>query len=173
MVSPFCNARACLLQTANNRKTCIARHRLPRDSPSLVSSTVVCIGISRILPYLRDSIMPCHVSPALTTPICYAATSVMLVEYSTTAFLLVTTCSFLNGEGAETHEKVCVHALCMPAKVDVHPGAVLRVRELLCRCGHCQQLSPKWSQAARALKGIVKVAAVNCEEDKQLCSKHG
>ncbi|KAL3131807.1 hypothetical protein ABBQ38_007523 [Trebouxia sp. C0009 RCD-2024] len=40
-------------------------------------------------------------------------------------------------------------------------------------CGHCQQLSPKWSQAARALKGIAKVAAVNCEEEKQLCSKHG
>lgn len=52
-------------------------------------------------------------------------------------------------------------------------GALLRVCDLLCRCGHCQQLSPKWSQAARALKGIVKVAAVNCEEDKQLCSKHG
>lgn len=26
---------------------------------------------------------------------------------------------------------------------------------------------------AKSLKGIVKVAAVNCEEHKQLCGKHG
>ena len=48
-----------------------------------------------------------------------------------------------------------------------------RYTEHGCRCGHCQQLSPKWSKVADSLKGIVKVAAVNCEEDKQLCSKHG
>lgn len=41
------------------------------------------------------------------------------------------------------------------------------------RCGHCKQLAPKWSKVADSLKGIVKVAAVNCEEDKQLCGKHG
>ncbi|DBA98372.1 TPA: hypothetical protein ACH3X3_012387 [Trebouxia sp. C0006] len=40
-------------------------------------------------------------------------------------------------------------------------------------CGHCKQLAPEWSKVAKSFKGIGKVAAVNCEEDKQLCGKHG
>lgn len=40
-------------------------------------------------------------------------------------------------------------------------------------CGHCQQLVPKWNKLADALKEVVKVEAVNCDEHKALCSKHG
>lgn len=40
-------------------------------------------------------------------------------------------------------------------------------------CGHCRNLAPKWSKVAASLKGIVKVGAVNCDIEKQLCSKHG
>jgi thiol-disulfide isomerase/thioredoxin len=38
-------------------------------------------------------------------------------------------------------------------------------------CGHCQQLSPKWKKVAASLKGVVKVAAVNCDEHKSICSQ--
>mmetsp|Transcript_67123 Transcript_67123/g.101194 ORF Transcript_67123/g.101194 Transcript_67123/m.101194 type:complete len:394 (+) Transcript_67123:16-1197(+) len=35
-------------------------------------------------------------------------------------------------------------------------------------CGHCKQLTPAWEAAASNLKGIVKIAAVNCDEDREL-----
>jgi len=35
-------------------------------------------------------------------------------------------------------------------------------------CGHCQQLKPAWEQAAKALAGIVNVAAVDCDEHKSI-----
>lgn len=41
------------------------------------------------------------------------------------------------------------------------------------RSGHCRQLAPKWMSLAKALKGIVKVGAVNCEADPGLCQEHG
>lgn len=40
-------------------------------------------------------------------------------------------------------------------------------------CGHCQQLTPEYDKAATALKGIVKVGAVNADEHKSLGSKYG
>jgi len=35
-------------------------------------------------------------------------------------------------------------------------------------CGHCRNLVPAWEAAAKNLDGIVKVAAVNCDEEKEL-----
>jgi len=35
-------------------------------------------------------------------------------------------------------------------------------------CGHCKNLAPAWEAAATNLKGIVKVAAINCDEEKEL-----
>ncbi|EFN61326.1 Protein disulfide-isomerase A6 [Camponotus floridanus] len=40
-------------------------------------------------------------------------------------------------------------------------------------CGHCQQLTPEYEKAANALKGIVKVGAVNADEHKSLGGKYG
>ncbi|XP_012521836.1 protein disulfide-isomerase A6 homolog [Monomorium pharaonis] len=40
-------------------------------------------------------------------------------------------------------------------------------------CGHCQQLMPEYDKAATALKGVVKVGAVNADEHKSLGSKYG
>lgn len=39
-------------------------------------------------------------------------------------------------------------------------------------CGHCQQLAPKYKQVAASLKGIAHVGAINCDEQRQLCSQH-
>jgi len=38
-------------------------------------------------------------------------------------------------------------------------------------CGHCQQLTPKWKKVAASLKGVVKVAAINCDQHKGVCGE--
>ncbi|KAK7868099.1 hypothetical protein R5R35_005546 [Gryllus longicercus] len=40
-------------------------------------------------------------------------------------------------------------------------------------CGHCQQLVPEYSKAATALRGVVKVGAVNADEHKSLGGQYG
>jgi len=40
-------------------------------------------------------------------------------------------------------------------------------------CGHCKQLAPIWEQAAKKLKGIVKVAAVDADVEKELGGRFG
>jgi protein disulfide-isomerase A6 len=40
-------------------------------------------------------------------------------------------------------------------------------------CGHCQQFVPEYSKAATALKGVIKVGAVNVDEHKSLGGQYG
>ncbi|XP_046574574.1 protein disulfide-isomerase A6 homolog [Haliotis rubra] len=40
-------------------------------------------------------------------------------------------------------------------------------------CGHCRSLVPEWKKAAKALKGVVKVAAVDADEHKSLGGQYG
>ena len=40
-------------------------------------------------------------------------------------------------------------------------------------CGHCQKLKPEYERAATALAGLVKVAAVDCTQNQDLCQAHG
>ncbi|XP_063357846.1 protein disulfide-isomerase A6 homolog [Cydia amplana] len=40
-------------------------------------------------------------------------------------------------------------------------------------CGHCKNLVPEYKKAAKALKGIIKVGAVDADQHKSLSSKYG
>ncbi|CAK7230909.1 hypothetical protein SCUCBS95973_007731 [Sporothrix curviconia] len=40
-------------------------------------------------------------------------------------------------------------------------------------CGHCKNLKGDYEKAARSLAGMVNVAAVNCDETRELCSSMG
>ena len=40
-------------------------------------------------------------------------------------------------------------------------------------CGHCQKLAPEYQKAAKALKGIIGVGAVDCDQHKSLCGQYG
>ncbi|NP_001007974.1 protein disulfide-isomerase A6 precursor [Xenopus tropicalis] len=40
-------------------------------------------------------------------------------------------------------------------------------------CGHCQRLTPDWKKAATALKGVVKIGAVNADQHQSLGGQYG
>ena len=40
-------------------------------------------------------------------------------------------------------------------------------------CGHCKNFAPEYEKAARALKGIFKIGAVNADSEKELAGKYG
>merc|ERR1719158_2565568 len=40
-------------------------------------------------------------------------------------------------------------------------------------CGHCKALAPEYRKAAKALKSIAKLGAVDCDTEKELAGKYG
>lgn len=40
-------------------------------------------------------------------------------------------------------------------------------------CSHCHQLAPAWREMARELHGVLRIGAVNCEEEWMLCRQQG
>ncbi|XP_058802167.1 dnaJ homolog subfamily C member 10-like [Phymastichus coffea] len=41
------------------------------------------------------------------------------------------------------------------------------------QCSHCHHLAPVWRKVAKDLEGVIRVGAVNCEDDWHLCSQVG
>ena len=40
-------------------------------------------------------------------------------------------------------------------------------------CGHCKSFAPEYQKAAKALKGIIGVGAIDCDQHKSLCGQYG
>jgi len=40
-------------------------------------------------------------------------------------------------------------------------------------CSHCHELAPTWRRLARELEGVIRIGAVNCEDDWVLCRQEG
>lgn len=40
-------------------------------------------------------------------------------------------------------------------------------------CGHCHHLAPIWRKIAKDLEGVIRIGAVNCEDDWSLCHEIG
>lgn len=40
-------------------------------------------------------------------------------------------------------------------------------------CGHCKALAPEYRKAAKALNGIAKIGAVDCDKEQALAQKYG
>lgn len=40
-------------------------------------------------------------------------------------------------------------------------------------CHHCHELAPTWRKLASDLEGVIRIAAVNCEDDWVLCRQLG
>ncbi|XP_077298577.1 dnaJ homolog subfamily C member 10-like [Arctopsyche grandis] len=36
-------------------------------------------------------------------------------------------------------------------------------------CSHCHELAPEWRRLSKSLEGVVKIGAVNCEDERDLC----
>lgn len=41
------------------------------------------------------------------------------------------------------------------------------------RCGHCHDLAPTWRSIAKQLEGVVRIGAVNCQDNFMLCRNQG
>ena len=52
-------------------------------------------------------------------------------------------------------------------------SSVLKRVRIVFRCGHCQALVPEYKKFAKAVKGVVKVGAVDASEHQQLGGRFG
>jgi len=41
------------------------------------------------------------------------------------------------------------------------------------RCGHCHDLAPTWRKIAKLLQGVIRIGAVNCQDEFMLCQRQG
>ncbi|KAF5269548.1 hypothetical protein FQR65_LT17955 [Abscondita terminalis] len=53
------------------------------------------------------------------------------------------------------------------------PSQVWFVNFYSAQCHHCHELAPVWRRLSSELEGVIRIAAVNCEEDWALCRQLG
>jgi protein disulfide-isomerase-like protein len=56
---------------------------------------------------------------------------------------------------------------------EVSSDAITLVEFFAPWCGHCKTLAPNFARAATELKGVAKLASVDCTVHKDLCSRYG
>jgi len=101
------------------------------------------------------------------------------------SFLLAVLCMALLATGALAHGDHGDHShdddansdvvILDPANFDAEvKGADLTLVEFFAPwCGHCKALAPNYARAATELKGVAKLASVDCTIHKDLCSRYG
>ena len=47
------------------------------------------------------------------------------------------------------------------------------LKENLILGGHCKSLEPEWIKLAKEMKGLIKIGAINCDDEKELAGHFG
>ncbi|CAL9689741.1 unnamed protein product [Knipowitschia caucasica] len=55
----------------------------------------------------------------------------------------------------------------------VNSGEVWFINFYSPRCSHCHQLAPTWREVAKEMDGVIRIGAVNCGDNHQLCRRRG
>ena len=80
--------------------------------------------------------------------------------------VLVLTCSFADAFYAKSSGVVALNSQNFKKQV-IDSDELWLVEFYAPWCGHCKSLKPVWEKVAKALKGIVKVGAVDMDADPQ------
>ncbi|XP_020784724.2 dnaJ homolog subfamily C member 10 [Boleophthalmus pectinirostris] len=55
----------------------------------------------------------------------------------------------------------------------VNSGEIWFINFYSPRCSHCHQLAPTWREMAKEMDGVIRIGAVNCGDNHQLCRRKG
>ncbi|KAJ0005975.1 hypothetical protein NQD34_015869 [Periophthalmus magnuspinnatus] len=55
----------------------------------------------------------------------------------------------------------------------VNSGEIWFINFYSPRCSHCHQLAPTWREVAKEMDGVIRIGAVNCGDNHQLCRRRG
>lgn len=55
----------------------------------------------------------------------------------------------------------------------VNSGEIWFINFYSPRCSHCHDLAPTWREVAKEMDGVIRIGAVNCGDNHQLCRRRG
>lgn len=55
----------------------------------------------------------------------------------------------------------------------VNSGEIWFINFYFPRCSHCHQLAPTWREFAKEMDGVIRIGAVNCGDNNNLCRRKG